>query len=954
MRFLRSVLLGLFLSGLLAFSSPALAQVGTVTGHVINKDDGRPVAGAFVDVVGGGSSARVSANENGLFRLELPAGTYGLAFSSVGYVSERFEGIVVTAGATTTYDLRVTSQAVALDEIVVTASRGTGEKLVDAPATTVLIGSMEIAERPAMTPVDHLRAAPGVDIISEGIQSTNVVVRGFNNIFSGSLHALTDYRLAGVPSLRVNLLHFIPANNDDIDRMEVVLGPGSALYGPNTADGVLHIFTRSPLDSSAVGTTITLGGGERSLFQGAFRSSYLINRKLGVKLSGQYLRGTDWKYTDIGEQAARETADATPAVCITGLLIRGYDQAAAQEACGRVGVRDFDLERYGLEARADYQFAEDGTAVLTYGRTDATGIELTGLGAGQAGDWIYQFFQARMNKGRFFAQGYINTSDAGDTWLLRDGVPLVDKSKLYVAQAQHGFSLLNGRQDFTYGVDFFWTRPETEGSINGVYEDQDNMDEWGVYLQSKTALSDQLDLILAGRVDDHSMLPDKVWSPRAGLVFKPTENQSFRVTYNRAFSTPTSLNFFLDISAGLAPNESLAALGYTVRAFGTGSNGYSYQNADGSLKGMRSPFLPGQLLPASPAAMWPLALGVVQAQVAQGKLPAELAGLLPVLAGLSPTASDLGIMLLNTANGALTALENTTIPAVPGIRESTTETYEMGWQGILANKVRISADAYYTKKHDFISPLLITNPLLLLNGQDVGAFITAPVVGAIYQQILAAYPGIPPSQAMAQAQAQAAVVVPQLAAGIGSIPLGVAATPEIPSQEADLIVTYFNIGNVDYYGADLALEWFLNENFTLTGSYSWVEKDWFPLKNAAPIGLNAPRNKGAIGLAYRNPASGFNAEMRAHFHGRFPAESAGYTGTECRQTDENIGAYFGDRCVAGTSPAIVDLNAGYRLPNVPATLQLSVTNLFDNPYRSFVGVPNIGRLAMVSMKYELF
>ena len=58
-----------------------------------------------------------------------------------------------------------------------------------------------------------------------------------------------------------------------IERMEVVLGPGAALYGPNTANGVLHIFTKSPLDSASEGTTVTLGGGQRSVFQGSFRSA---------------------------------------------------------------------------------------------------------------------------------------------------------------------------------------------------------------------------------------------------------------------------------------------------------------------------------------------------------------------------------------------------------------------------------------------------------------------------------------------------------------------------------------------------------------------------------------------------------------------------------------------------------------------------------------------------------
>lgn len=59
------------------------------------------------------------------------------------------------------------------------------------------------------------------------------MVRGFNNIFSGGLLTLTDNRIARVPSLRLNAYNFIPVTNDDIERIEVVLGPGSAVYGPS-------------------------------------------------------------------------------------------------------------------------------------------------------------------------------------------------------------------------------------------------------------------------------------------------------------------------------------------------------------------------------------------------------------------------------------------------------------------------------------------------------------------------------------------------------------------------------------------------------------------------------------------------------------------------------------------------------------------------------------------------
>ncbi len=798
------------------------------------------------------------------------------------------------------------------------------------------------------TMADHLRDAPGVDIISEGIQSTNVVIRGFNNIFSGSLHLLTDHRLAGVPSLRVNLMHFIPANNLDVERMEVVLGPGSALYGPNTANGVVHILTKSPLTSQ--GTTVTVGGGERSVFDGAFRTAFLLGDNLGLKLSGQYVRGDEWHYTDPTEAAARASALADPAACIGALGIRGFAPAAAQGYCQRVGLRNFDLSRYGFEARADYRLGDNGSAVLTYGRTSDTGIELTGLGAGQTDGWVYEFYQARVAKGRFFAQTYLNASDAGDTFLLRDGVPLVDQSRLVVGQVQHGLALGGGRQDFTYGVDYFHTDPRTGGTINGSYENNDTMDEWGVYLQSKTALSPKLDFVVAGRMDSHSMLDHNVYSPRAALVFKPTEDQSLRFTYNRAFSTPSSLNFFLDISGGAAPSP-LGQLGYRIRAFGTGKDGYSFRNADGSLKGILSPFNPGganQILPAGAAVnFWPAAVQVAAQGAAAAGTPLP-ASLVQLLLGLSPTPSDIGIDIYDPNTGSVTPEAEASIPAVPGIRESHTETYEVGWTGILQNRVKITADAYYEKKKDFVSPLVLRTPLVTLDGPQIGAYITVPIVTALTQQYIAG--GLPPDQAQQRAQQDAATLVPQLAGAVARVPVGVVTSPEVAAQGADMIVTYVNVGDIDLWGTDLALQAFLTDQWTLNATYSHVSDDYFQVANSSPIALNAPKDKGTIGLAYRNVVAGFNADARVRFTSSFPAESAGYVGTKCIEVlPDNP---FQEDCVA--SSTLVDVNVGYQIPGTRATAQLAVTNLFDSPYRSFVGVPNIGRFAILRLKYDLY
>ncbi len=948
MRVQRTGSFGGSIAAFLLLTAPLGAQQGTLTGRVTDVETGQPVPTAQVQVLGGAQATGSLTDQSGVYRIQLPAGSYSIVVQEVGHRSARFDGISVRSGQTTTYDVQLTSMALLLDGLVVSSSRGQAEKQVDAPATTYIVGTTELAERPVTTMADHLRDAPGVDIITEGIQSTNVVIRGFNNIFSGSLHLLTDHRLAGVPSLRVNLMHFIPANNLDVERMEVVLGPGSALYGPNTANGVVHILTKSPLTSQ--GTTVTVGGGERSVFDGAFRTAFLLGDNLGFKLSGQYVQGDEWHYTDPTEAAARASALADPAACVGALAIRGFDAATAQSSCQRVGLRNFDLSRYGFEARADYRLGDDGSAVLTYGRTSDTGIELTGLGAGQTDGWVYEFYQARMSKGRFFAQTYLNASDAGNTFLLRDGVPLVDQSRLVVGQVQHGLGLGGGRQDFTYGVDYFHTDPRTGGTINGSYENNDTMDEWGVYLQSKTALSPKVDFVVAGRMDSHSMLDHNVYSPRAALVFKPTEDQSLRFTYNRAFSTPSSLNFFLDISGGAAPSP-LGQLGYRIRAFGTGKDGYSFRDADGSLKGMLSPFNPGganQILPTAAAAnFWPAAVQVAAQSAAAAGTPLP-ASLVQLLLGLSPTPSDIGIDIYDPNTGSVTPEAQASIPAVPGIRESHTETYEVGWTGILQNRVKITADAYYEKKKDFVSPLVLRTPLVTLDGPQIGAFITVPIVTALTQQYIAA--GLPPDQAQQRAQQDAATLVPQLAGAVARVPVGVVTSPEVAAQGADMIVTYVNVGDIDLWGADLALQAFLTDQWTLNATYSHVSDDYFQVANSSPIALNAPKDKGSIGLAYRNVVAGFNADARLRFTSSFPAESAGYVGTKCIEVlPDNP---FQEDCV--DSSTLVDVNVGYQIPGTRATAQLAVTNLFDSPYRSFVGVPNIGRFAMLRLKYDLF
>ena len=289
----------------------AAAQTGTISGRVSDAESGGPLVSASVEVVAGGGRivATGLTDAEGNYRLtNVPAGTYALVFMLVGYGTQRIENVRVVSGESTMTGATLTSSAFQLNPVVVSASKRQ-EKALEAPANVQVVSEREIADRPAVSPVDHLRNNAAVNVISTGVQSNNVVVRGFNNIFSGSLHTLTDYRIASVPSLRVNFMHFVPQNNEDIARMEVVLGPGSALYGPNTANGVLHMITKSPLDEE--GTSLTFAGGERSLLHGTFRTAHRLSDQFGFKFSGQYLQADEWQFTDPDEVAERDSVDGS-------------------------------------------------------------------------------------------------------------------------------------------------------------------------------------------------------------------------------------------------------------------------------------------------------------------------------------------------------------------------------------------------------------------------------------------------------------------------------------------------------------------------------------------------------------------------------------------------------------------------------------------------------------------
>lgn len=882
---------------LLVLAVPASSQTGAVSGRVTDLETGQPVAGANVEVLGAGAGAaggQLTGND-GQFRLSLPPGTYSIVVSLIGYQPGRYDGVQVASGGTTSLNVALRSQALLLNPVVVTASRRE-EKALDAPASVTLVGTEQIRARAATTVVDHVRSVPGVDVAQTGIQQSNVVARGFNNVFSGGLLAITDNRYANVPSLRVNVMSFVPSTDLDLERIEVVLGPGAALYGPNSAGGVLHMITSSPIDRP--GTSVSVAGGERSLFHSVFRTAVAPSETFGFKVSGQYFRGRDWEYSDPTEVAARAAAIGQ----------------GASPASLKIGARDFDALRYGVDARMDFRPGDDTEIIVSGGLSNAVSqIEMTGIGTGQADNWTYSYAQARYRSGRFFAQGFMNRSDAGDTYLLRTGAPIVDRSTMLAGQLQHGFDL-GERQSFIYGLDLQRTEPRTEGTINGRNEDDDIIDEVGGYLHSETRLSDRFSFVAAVRVDSHSRLEEPNVSPRAALVFKPAENQNFRLTFNRAFSTPTTNNLFLDLLASRIPIS--GPIGYDIRTRGVPSTGFTFdRTCQGGVSNrcMRTPFAPGQELPANAAVLWN---GLVNSLV-----PASLRTFL-ANPGSQPGDPVLGTVLrrLDTSTGSF--VTDPGIEAIDPIRSTITNTFEIGYKGVLGEKVLLSADFYRSQAEDFVGPLRVETPNVFYDPASLQAYVLKRLTPLI--------------QAGALPQAQAVGLIETFARlPVGTITADQADTP-------DLMLTYRNFGDIEYWGMDLAAQVLATERVSLAGNWSFVSQDCFlfsggtgdSCSSALDIALNAPKSKGSVSLRFDDPRSGLSLEGRTRFSAGFPM---------------NSGVFVGD--IEGHT--LFDANVSWQLPGVSgARVTLTGTNLFDSPTRYFIGAPEIGRLMLVRMQYD--
>ena len=558
---------------LILFPAASHAQgTGTVRGKVTRLDGGSPVSGVSVSVRGGGAAA--VTGPDGTYKLDrVETGQRTIVFRWPGYQAQEAQ-VTVTAGGTATADAALRMQPVLLSEVVVSTASRTPERVVEAPAAVSMVDipAVQAANMTGQVP-RALASVPGVDIVQNGITDYNVNARGFNTTLNRRVLVLQDGRDLAVAFLGAQEWGANVGGMEDASRVELVRGPGSALYGANAYSGVLAITT--PTAREARGTKVSLTGGELSTFRGdLLHAGVLSQGRFGYKITGGYSRSDTWSRsrTNVGDLAGEYSPVKNVRVNpgpTDGLEVRPLNgQTKTGFPAEATGTRDPIQDMYGT-GRLDY-YATNGAVTTAEGGIAQVQNELfvTGIGRVQVTKAIRPWARLSWAHPHYNVMAwYSGRNSLQPQYSLNSGLPLEEKSAILHAEAQYNHSFLQERASIVLGASVRNYHVNTSLTLMDATHDDRSDNYYAGYGQVEYHVIPQVRVVAAARYDNSNLFT-RQFSPKAGLVVSPTPEHSFRFTFNRAFQTPNYSEFFLRVPAGAPANFSLLEAGLRASPLG--------------------------------------------------------------------------------------------------------------------------------------------------------------------------------------------------------------------------------------------------------------------------------------------------------------------------------------------------------------------------------------------------
>lgn len=547
----------------------AIAQNATISGQV-NDEAGAPLVGA--NVLLKGTTNGTFTNQDGQYTLEVPAGTHVIQVTFIGYAEEE-QSVTVAAGEEARVDFSV-SEGTELDVIVVSGSKNP-EKITESPATIETVFAREIEEF-AGTPAELIARQKGVDYFRAGIATPAFNIRGFNSNFNSKNLQVTDGRFSTLIATGLPLGPLNTTIKEDIERLEVILGPNATLYGPNAHNGLLNIITKDPRQSAGTIIAVNPGvnGDGNAYFSGRVRHAQVLSDKFAFKVMGEYTTATEFEWSDsvfIDRVGATDTL-GNP---VPDGIKEGYNEFELDP-----GV-DF------LRAEAGLYFSptQDLDIIFNTGYSNSNYLSPTNVGRNQIKDWMINYYQLRFSGNHWFAQAYATFSRTDSTYaidqrtknyyaLLDAGLPeevaagpdsygngalFQDRSRRFNGEFQYNNTF--GNLSLVTGTQFQYDQANSLGSylLDQDADDYINVYQIGAYAHLTYAFGDGWRAIAAARADYHEFYEFNL-VPKFGLL-KIGDRGTFRLTYGQGIASPTILNMFGDLFGGLILGN---AVGFTL------------------------------------------------------------------------------------------------------------------------------------------------------------------------------------------------------------------------------------------------------------------------------------------------------------------------------------------------------------------------------------------------------
>ena len=450
--------------------------------------------------------------------------TSGLLLGCAGVVSAAEPAVAPSSGGSSDLDI---------DQLVNLTVTSVGKKeqsLASAPAAIYVLTQEDIHRSGVTSIPEALRLVPGLEVARVDGHNWAVSSRGFNDLFANKLLVLIDGRSVYTPLFSGVFWDVQDTVMENLDRIEVVRGPGGALWGANAVNGVINIISKSAKQTQ--GGLVSGGGGTEETAFGSMRYGGKLGENTWYRVFG--------KYSNRDNSALPNGDDANDrSQLASGGFRLDWEPAAPNRLTVQGGV-------YGGSMDQTYTFpALTPPFVEEYPRT----IHVSG--ANVLGRWTHDFAEGNQLQ----VQGYFDHTrrDAGFFAESRDTVDV---------DAQHRFSL-GSRNELVWGLGYRLSSDHIskESFTLSFAQDRRSDQLFSAFVQDEvTLVKDRLKLTLGSKFEHNDYTGAEV-QPSVRLMWTPGERHSVWAAVSRAVRTPARVNHDFRLNTAVIPGSPPTVVG---------------------------------------------------------------------------------------------------------------------------------------------------------------------------------------------------------------------------------------------------------------------------------------------------------------------------------------------------------------------------------------------------------